>query len=74
MATDVGSYFDGFNAGYRWALKEDHALSEPLFSPKPDWWVPSSKYLEPPYVDVGKERLAGEWMAQQLGSGWRLDD
>ena len=52
----------------RWLLEQ---------SKQPDWWVPSSKYLEPPYVTPEPpdlEATIAAWNAGQGSSGWRLDE
>jgi len=32
-------------------VKAEYGKAWGFYEEKPDWWVPSSKYLEPPYVE-----------------------
>jgi len=53
-------------AGVKYAVKD---------LPTPGWWVPSSKYLEPPYVGPTLSELSQRIISDPYyGSGWRLDD
>jgi len=48
-----------------------------VISAKPDWWVPSSKYLEPPYVEGWHDVTAfgdTKRVYVRANDGWRLDE
>jgi len=56
--------------------QNDVWLHEPLQA-EPDWWVPSSKYLEPPYVEGWHDVTAfgdTKRVYVRANDGWRLDE
>ena len=51
-------------------VKAEYGKAWGFYEEKPDWWVPSSKYLEPPYVTDGWTNVSAHG---DIGPVWVQD-